>query len=291
MKQGLKNIIKMLFEMAFTEMDGMSDSAYDILSSNQNAVWSSCESVARVFSGFCMTIIGICLLIELAQLASKCDLLKWEHGIKAAVKMVLAKVTMDVVPTFLHACYLQAISWVGEVNSLTGASVTSNGASLNDLVSTILDEDVNKLGELVGLLVGVVIVILGIKICGILVKAIAYGRIFEIYVYVAISPVPCAFMPLGTGEGLGINRITSRFLKSFIAVCLQGVMMMVAINVFNTVMLSSSGFITQAITAAQSAGGLSSILDITFVSFLSVITLTVSVAKCGSWAKTIMDAA
>lgn len=262
--------------------DSMLSDASSVLSDGLGE-WSSVAALSSTLRPFCYTIIGICLLIEIAQVASKVDIIKWEHGLKLCVKMVLAKVSIDIAPTFLQACYAQAQEWI------TGLS--SGGSTLGSLTIghlTPLVNNVNGFGNILGMFLSTFIVLMAIKICGLIVQVIAYGRMFELYVYLVISPLPCAFFPLGNGDGGGISRITSKFFKSFIAVCLQGVMMIIVIRLFDVII---GGQITSTLAVIAARGDANAaITDLVYTMLLGAIALVMAVVKSGSWAKGILDA-
>lgn len=198
-------------------------------------------------------------------------------------KMVLAKVCIDIAPTFLQACYAQAQDWI------TGLS--SGGSTLGNTTVTYLTplvQNVSGFGNILGMFLSTFIVLMAIKICGLMVQVIAYGRMFELYVYLVVSPLPCAFMPLGNGDGGGVSRITSKFFKSFIAVCLQGVMMIIVIRIFDVVM--GNAILTTLGAAAGNADANAAITDLIYTMLLGAIALVMAVVKSGSWAKGILDA-
>lgn len=249
--------------------------------------WTMVETISNAINPFCQTVIALCLLIELAQTVMKVDVLKWEHGLKICIKIVLSKVCIDVAPVFLKACYQQAIEWIIDVSNIGLEGNVDNTGQLSLSCSNMLEKaesllaDVDGAGAILSLFMTVVIVIVAINICGLLVKVIALGRTFEILVYLAISPLPCAFFPLGDGTGGGMSRITLKYFKSFIAVCLQGVMMLVCIKVYNIIIAS---VLNEAVLAAETVG------EVCYTMLMGSIVLVMSVARCGSWAKSIIDA-
>lgn len=245
--------------------------------------WDSVLALSSVLRPFCYTIIAICLLIEWAQVAMKVDMIKWEQGLKIMIKMVIAKVCIDIAPTFLKACYMQAQEWIGGLTA--GGSTMGNETFI--LIQPLVQE-VSGLWNTLGMFLSCFIVLVAIKICGLLIQVVAYGRMFELYVYLVVSPLPCAFMPLGDGSGGGMSRITSKFFKSFIAVCLQGVMMIIVIRVFDVVM---AGAISDALEAAAGVADASAaITDLIYTMLMGAIALVMAVMKSGSWAKSILDA-
>lgn len=282
MLDALRDWLLGLMTSALQGFDNMLADASNVLTGGLGD-WASVASLSSTLRPFCYTIIGICLLIEIAQVAAKVDIIKWEHGLKLCVKMVLAKVCIDIAPTFLQACYAQAQDWI------TGLS--SGGSTLGNTTITYLTplvQNVSGFGNILGMFLSTFIVLMAIKICGLMVQVIAYGRMFELYVYLVVSPLPCAFMPLGNGEGGGVSRITSKFFKSFIAVCLQGVMMIIVIRIFDVVM--GNAILTTLGAAAGNADANAAITDLIYTMLLGAIALVMAVVKSGSWAKGILDA-
>lgn len=285
----LKDALLALIKSALNGFDSAVLSAQEVLigsgtsAFNQASVWGQVLALSDYLRPFCYVIIGICLLIEMAQVASKVDIIKWEHGLKLCVKMVFAKVCIDIAPTFLRACYNQASIWI---NNMTGTYQNMGGTIVTEIENQI--GSINGIWSVIGLLVSCMLVIVAVKVCGLLVQVIAFGRMFELYIYLAVSPLPCAFFPLGDGSGGGYSRITQKFFKSFIAVCLQGVMIIICIRVFN--LLIGNAFNNLLSMAQAGSDPTTAISDLCYTMLMGAIVLVMSVAKCGSWAKGILDA-
>ena len=282
MLDALRDWLLGLMSSALNGFDSMLADASSVLT-NGLGDWASVAALSSTLRPFCYTIIGICLLIEISQVAAKVDIIKWEHGLKLCVKMVLAKVCIDIAPTFLKACYAQAQDWI--------AGLSSGGSTLGSTTVgylTPLVGNVSGFGNILGMFLSSFIVLMAIKICGLMVQVIAYGRMFELYVYLVVSPLPCAFMPLGNGDGGGVSRITSKFFKSFVAVCLQGVMMIIVIRIFDVVM--GNAILNTLSSAAGNADVNAAITDLIYTMLLGAIALVMAIVKSGSWAKGILDA-
>ena len=56
-----------------------------------------------------------------------------------------------------------------------------------------------------------------------------YGRFFKLYMYTAISPVP-----LSTWAGEGTQNISMTFMKSYMGVCMEGVIIVLACIIFSS---------------------------------------------------------
>ena len=93
------------------------------------------------------------------------------------------------------------------------------------------------------------------------INLILIGRLFEIIVYTVISPIP-----LATFAGEGWHDIAKAFIKSYAAVCLQGIVVVVMFYAFSQV--------------AELLGGTSTI-GIT----ITALSLALGVAKSGQWAR------
>lgn len=285
---GLKETLLNLIKSAMNGFDSTVSSAQDVLTGglfDTNAVWSSVLALSNALKPFCYVVIGICLLIEIAQVAAKVDIIKWEHGLKLCVKMVFAKLCIDIAPTFLRACYNQASLWISSAMSVGG--YTNLGSLMTTEVETQISS-ISGIWSVIGLLASCLLLSMAVTICGLLIQVIAFGRMFELYVLLAVSPLPCAFFPLGDGSGGGMSRITQKFFKNFIAVCLQGVMIIISIRIFYMIVGTA---LTSLITSASGGSDPTTVVtDLCYVMLLAGIVLVMAVAKCGSWAKSIMDA-
>ncbi|WP_298203017.1 hypothetical protein [Desulfosporosinus sp.] len=98
---------------------------------------------------------------------------------------------------------------------------------------------------------------------------------FELLIYVAIAPLPCAFLPMED------SRIPKKYFLSFAAVCLQGLFIIISIKLYQAICVDT------LIPAVQSSTALS---DIAFNMLLGALVLVMAVVKSGTWAKSILDA-
>lgn len=99
-----------------------------------------------------------------------------------------------------------------------------------------------------------------------IINLILIGRLFEIVVYTVISPIP-----MSTFAGEGWHDIAKAFIKSYAAVCLQGVVIIVMFYAFAQI--------------AELLGGTSTI-GIT----ITTLSLALGVAKSGQWARQALGA-
>jgi len=104
-----------------------------------------------------------------------------------------------------------------------------------------------------------------------IVLIVSVSRIFEIYIYLFIAPIPLATLP-----GSEISQMGKSFLKNFTAICLQGVILALIL------------FLYTQVAGVLIVGGT---LKEQFLKGLSAIAiLTVCLFKSANWAKSICGA-
>lgn len=285
MTESLKEMLLNMILSSLSGFDSMVVDAKTVLTDSNDTIWNNVLTLSEVLKPFCYIIIAICILIEIGQVAVKVDMIKWEHGLKLLIKIAISKVAIDISPVFLKACYYQSIDWINLASK--GGSNANLGATLTPQMETLMDK-VTGLGSVLGLFASLIIVVIAIKVCGILVQVVAYGRMFELYIYLAVSPLPCAFFPLGDGSGGGFSRITGKFFKSFAAICLQGVMIILCMRIYNMIIGNAFNELVQK-ALDSGAGEAVVVSDLCYTMLLGAIILVMSVMKCGTWAKNILD--
>ena len=73
-----------------------------------------------------------------------------------------------------------------------------------------------------------------------------YGRFFKLYMYTAIAPIP-----LSSFAGEGTQNIGKSFIKSYIAVCLEGAIVVLACIIFSAFVVSPPGIDTGTATVTM----------------------------------------
>lgn len=254
--------------------DSCVDSAINLLTKDifTGDMYKLANTVSKnVVTPFALTIITIVFLIEFLKITIKMDVLKWEYLLRVFFKLMFAKVAIDVSADLLSAIYATASDWILKIG-------TAN-TSLGQQVGTKLQALLNNSGffESLGLLCTMGISFIAVWIAGVIVIVIAYARIFELTVYLAVAPLPCAFLPMEDGGG---SRIPRKFFLSFAGVALQGFFMILSIKFYQSIVVST---LLPAISKS------SSFLDISFNMLLGALVLVMAVVKSGSWAKSVLD--
>ena len=220
--------------------------------------------------GIALIIVSICFLLEFLKMTMKFEVLKWEFLFKVFFKLVLAKVCIDVSFDLLLAIYQTAIDWVADI----GGEVPTVGTSVwKSIESTINDYDTL---DMIGLVCSTGILYLGISLITLVIRIMVLCRMVEIVIYMALAPLPCAFLPLEDG---GTSRIPKNYFINFASLCLSGVVMMLALYLYGVV---ADTFIinTMGSDPFTAIGGL----------FVATIILVLTMSKSGNIAKSILSA-
>lgn len=152
--------------------------------------------------------------------ASFRDFQRPEFALKHLIRFVGAKVavgaTMDIMTAIFSICGGIVQSVMSHVGGLAGASV----ALPQEIVDAI--EEVGFLASiplwLVSLLGSLFITVMSF----ILIMSV-YGRFFKIYMYTALAP-----LPLSSFAGEGTSFAGKAFVKSYIGVCMEGAVIVLA---------------------------------------------------------------
>lgn len=120
------------------------------------------------------------------------------------------------------------------------------------------------------------VIMMGTKV---LVWAIAYGRIIEIYIHQCIAPIP-----LSTMVSEDLSHVAMKFMKSYVGVCLQGLVILVLCYIYQGLMLN---WLVSSLDANGGNGDINMGLG-----GLIVCNLAFGLAmwKSGEWAKRITGA-
>lgn len=281
----MEEIIANFLKSTLSGFDTMVDDAVKVLTDESGIMLGSWNEMIRLsgyLKPFCLMITAICVLWELVNVAQKMDMITLESGIKIAIKMCLAKVFIDIAPAFLRAVYGTGRVWISQIGL---ASASSIGQKMQGVIDSILP-NISGFMTWLGIALVALIAMLGIKICGLIVQVMAYGRMFEIFVYLVASPLPCAFFPLGDGSGGGFSRITGKFLREFAAICFQGVLMIVVMRIFDVIVGNALVTAAQGLSVDNAGDALTNLI---YTMLLGSVALVMAVFKCGSWAKSILD--
>jgi hypothetical protein len=186
-----------------------------------------------------------------------------ETVFKAMFRMAVCKTAVDSSPLILEGIY-----YAGKKVTEGIAAAASSPAVALDAAAGLAEIDGLNLGEQIGMLLELVIIKLGVWVILGLVQVVCIGRFIELYVYVAVSPIPLATLPSDD-----LNQTAKNFLKSFAAVCLQGALIYLVLSFFPVL-------VTAGVLGDTGIFGL----------LLYSLVLALGVFSAGRWAKSICSA-
>ena len=159
------------------------------------------------------------------------DMKKPEHVVKAFIRFALAQGAVMSGMELLTAIFSIVQGIVANIMSHSGMA----GGTVTELPSEIVDKI-----EAVGMLESIplwIVTLLGsllITVLSFVMILTVYGRMFKLYMYTAIAPIP-----LATFAGEPTQSVGKNFIRSYAGVCLEGAIIALACIIFSA--FSSSG--------------------------------------------------
>ena len=156
--------------------------------------------------------------------ASFRDFQRPEYVVRHLIQFVLAKVAitygMDFLTKIFAVCNGIVATAAGSVGGADGASIT---------MPTEMIDAINSLGFLESIPLWLVTLLGGlfITVLAFIMILTVYGRFFKLYMYAALSPIA-----LSSFAGESTSFIGKSFLKSYIGVCMEGAVVVLACIIF-----------------------------------------------------------
>lgn len=272
----MKNAILGIFEWIVELLD-FSGAGSSMLSGSIGSLIPGFYSIASSLSTSAImpiayTVLSLFMLLELYKTSVRIEgagggfQTGAEMIFRVLIKVALCKIVLDNTPQLLNAIHN---TFNGLIGSVAGSA---EGGSIN------LADLEAQLDELDGFVAGIPYLLLAL-ICA-LIAAAAYiitqiiitARVVEIYLYVAVGPLPMATLANEEMSSIGKN-----FLKSFAAIGLQGVLIWLVLR-----------FIPQIFTAVSFSG--SSLLMTLIGVAAQCVVIVVALTSTGRLAKSILQA-
>lgn len=258
-------------------------------SAGTNSITSSLSSWSKDLYGFAMaiqtnvmkpvgyTILALFALLELYRISEQVEAMGGgsDAGVRlisaALVKVAFCKIAMDSMSLFMNAILQVSIILSKGIGKLVSNGKISGLISLNDIYQPITKESFwTKL--MIWLVL--IIVMLITMLAGVLVNVVVAGRFLQMYVFLAVAPIPISTMPHHEFSGIAKN-----FFKSFMAVSIQGTLIYM-------VQLFYPFLVKTAFANMASAGLWSMIASLLGFSILLIF----AVFQTNAWAKSLTTA-
>lgn len=223
-------------ENALSTWNGKLTEIYDLVTTHPmdfkgGSIWN----VIMTING-AMQAIGLALLVlffvvgVMRTCGSITEVKKPEHALRLFLRFAIAKIVVT------HG--LEIMNAVIDIGHGITMQILSKSSLLNNptsLPGSIIDA-INNLGffEQIPLWAVTLLGSLFITVLSFLLILTVYGRFFKVYMYMALSPIP-----LASFAGQPSEQIGRSFIKSFVGVCLEGAVIILACVIFSV--FASSG--------------------------------------------------
>lgn len=182
------------------------------------------ETVILPIAGMVLTFVATYELIQmLIERNNLHDIDYWiffKWMFKTAAAITILSNTFNIV----MAVFDVAQSVINRAAGLISGSTAITADMLTTLETTLEGMDI---GPLLGLFMQSLIIGLTMKILGIVIFVIAYGRMLEIYMLTSLAPIPVATL---TNREFG--QTGQNYIKSLLAVAFQGLLILVCVAIY-----------------------------------------------------------
>lgn len=222
-------------------------------------------------------VLSFVFTVQLIKISQRMD----GNAAMPGVKEVVFLLVFFAVSLFLvqnSFAIMQAIYEVAKlaIDRVTGLFGAGSQIDLTTVSITTTDDDV---AALLAMLVVALVSWLVVIVAYVVALVVTWARAIQIYVMAAFSPIPLSLMALDETRQMGVG-----YLKSFAAVCLAGIIILVLLVSFPIVLGGLDAATVGAPVVDSIVGGLSYALQ-----YLAMcILLILSLVKSGSWARDIM---
>ena len=224
-------------------------------------------------------VLGLVFTLKLIEISQRMDGSGSLPGVKEvcfllvffAVFLFLIQNSFDLMAAIYEVCGLA-------IDRVTAIFGTGGALDLAEVSIVTTEDDVAALmAMLVVSLVSWIVVLVAYVIA----LVVCWARAIQLYVMAAFSPIPLAFMGLDATRQIGIG-----YLKSFGAVCIAGIIILVLLISFPVILGGLTGAGTSTGTPVDSvATGLTYALQY----LATCVLLILSLAKSGAWARDIVS--
>ena len=268
-----KNDLIAYINEIFSDLNTSISNAISVLIQTPSQFAPSTDSViSLIFNtvlGTAYVLAALFFIIDLCNKTLMFETSNYEVTVKLLLRFILTKVIVENCRGIMGIIF----------NAFSGISTQLGGGSLSNPLGTNvaqgLIDHVNKMdGGIFGInylayKLELMPTMLMLWVASIIAGVIVLGRMFEIMIYTAIAP-----LPLSTLAGEMSHDTAKKFLQNYIAVCLQGIIIIIAFRLFGGIIVDSySG----------------NIGVLTYLMLVVVLCLTLF--KSGTWAKQIVGIA
>lgn len=263
------------------ELTGNSNALTGAFGSYLDRVYEYADTVMRsVCMPVAYVILSLFFVMELYKASVRIDgsgggtPLGAELVFRVMFKMVVCKMVVDNIPLVMKAIFDVTAELSQKINGINSGESIQGGMNLEQAETLVSD---------IGFIPGIPVLLLCFIVFLITLFAVAFSnviiitRFIELYIYLAISPIPIATIPNDE-----LSQIGKNFFKSFAAVCIQGTLIYLVLTFYP--MIFNQAFQDAATTEN------SNIYMLLFGTLCYSVVLILAVFSTGKWAKSICGA-
>ena len=189
-------------------------------------IWSIITNIHGALQAVGLALLVLFFVIGVVKACgSFAEVKKPEHALKLFIRFALAKGVVTYGLELMMALFTIAQGIISTIMSSVGFGTTSQAVLPQAIVKAV--EDCSFLAS-IPLWAVTIIGSLFITVLSFIMILSVYGRFFKLFLYTAIAPVPLASFAGEPSQSIG-----KAFLKSYAAVCLEGVIIVLACVIFS----------------------------------------------------------
>lgn len=188
-------------------------------------IWRVVQNINGTMQAIGLALLVLFFVVGVAkQFGNFAEVKKPEHAFKLFIRFVLAKGIVTYGMELMLAIFNIGQGIVQKIITTSGLSGANNSYLPQEIADTV-----DKVGFFNSIPLGAVTILGGlfITVLSFVMILTVYGRFFKLYLYTAIAPIP-----LSSFAGQGTEQIGRSFIKSYIGVCLEGAIIVIACIIF-----------------------------------------------------------
>lgn len=211
-------------------IDNMGIFTLSLGSPELNPVWTAVSSVStNVSMVIAYALLGFFVALEFYEATKNVSQSRFgglEQIMRCLIKILIVKVVIDNTPALMRGLYDLTINITrGVERYATGLSGDSSMMPTQELLGAIEAATPDQVGMLILMFLIMIVAVAVVFFATVFVQVIALSRLIEILVCIAFAALPLVCLVSQETKTIGIG-----FLKNYIAVCLQGTILMLLIK-------------------------------------------------------------
>lgn len=189
-------------------------------------IWNTIVNIHGALQAIGLALLVLFFVIGVMKTCgSFTEVKKPEHALKLFVRFAISKIVVTHGMELMLALFKISQGIVTKIMTITNIT-----GSTKSVLPSVMIEAIEDCGffESIPLWAVTIIGSLIITVLSFIMIMSVYGRFFKLYLYTALSPVP-----LSTFAGEPVQNVGKSFLKSYVAVCLEGVIVVLSCIIFN----------------------------------------------------------